>query len=297
MSGASPWHGLGSLRLNSSSRTAATSSAADDDGVDDFERGVQRTVPAAGAPSVIPSGAPVSAFDHPFRPAAGSAAKSADDSAASPKKEEPRMSEKPEGERAVRNIQVRICRAIEAAGGTLLRTDLAKALPDLEMKQISQGIFQVTANSRAQKHMTDTGWTLKLTRAGIAYLKDQGTSAAEPAAAPKKPTRRKPTKAAASAKAQRTPKAERKKPKARRGAIRVHRSAKAAPAASPLLAIEHASAQTLQVVQERSFRCGVFSDGAFHLAKNGQVIDLSPAEHAEMLRYLDRMAAEQSAAS
>ncbi len=49
----------------------------------------------------------------------------------------------------------------------------------------------------------------------------------------------------------------------------------------------------IQVVQERSFRCAVFSDGGFHLSKNGTSIDLDAVEHAQMLRYLERMEEEQ----
>lgn len=49
-------------------------------------------------------------------------------------------------------------------------------------------------------------------------------------------------------------------------------------------------APAAMAVVERSFRCAVYSDGGFHLAKNGLQVDLTPAEHAEMLRYLERMA-------
>lgn len=47
-------------------------------------------------------------------------------------------------------------------------------------------------------------------------------------------------------------------------------------------------------VVERSFRCAVYSDGSFHLQKAGQAIDLTAAEHAEMLRYLERMDEQQA---
>lgn len=262
-------------------RGAESSPPADEEEpLSEFERGTQRTVPA-------------SPFDHPYRRSAGSAATPDDASAATPKKTEPRMSKKPEGApRAVRNVQLRICRAIEAAGGTILRTDLAKALPDLDTKQISQGIFQVTASSRAQKHMTDAGWTLKLGRAGTAFLQVNGTSEDEAAAPPKNTPRRKPKEAPAPAKkprrrAKAQPKAPRKKPKARRAAVRVHRAAAPARSLSEQLALSEPA--RIQVVQERSFRCAVYSDGGFFLAKGDQKVELTAAEHREMLRYQERM--------
>jgi hypothetical protein len=55
-----------------------------------------------------------------------------------------------------------------------------------------------------------------------------------------------------------------------------------------------ATVQPITVVSEPSFRCAVFSDGGFHLAKSGQQIDLSAAECAQMVRYLERMAESAS---
>lgn len=46
----------------------------------------------------------------------------------------------------------------------------------------------------------------------------------------------------------------------------------------------------VQVVEQPSFRCAVFSDGGFMVAKNGQQVELTRQEHAQMLRYLERMA-------
>jgi hypothetical protein len=40
----------------------------------------------------------------------------------------------------------------------------------------------------------------------------------------------------------------------------------------------------------------VFSDGGFHLAKNGQVIDLTVAEYSEMRRYQERASGEHRTA-
>jgi hypothetical protein len=42
-----------------------------------------------------------------------------------------------------------------------------------------------------------------------------------------------------------------------------------------------------------SFRCAVYSDGAFFIAKGDQSIELDAKEHAWMLRYLERMAEQQ----
>lgn len=53
-------------------------------------------------------------------------------------------------------------------------------------------------------------------------------------------------------------------------------------------------ADRMQVRVASTFRCAVYSDGAFTLAKDGTQIDLTPTEHADMLRYLERMAEEQA---
>lgn len=61
------------------------------------------------------------------------------------------------------------------------------------------------------------------------------------------------------------------------------------------LANSPAPAPTQILVEEaRSFRCAVFNDGGFHLSKNGQSVELDAAEHAQMLRYLERMAEQQA---
>lgn len=46
----------------------------------------------------------------------------------------------------------------------------------------------------------------------------------------------------------------------------------------------------------RSFRCAVYSDGGFMLAKGDARIELDADEHAGMLRYLERMAEDQATA-
>lgn len=52
-------------------------------------------------------------------------------------------------------------------------------------------------------------------------------------------------------------------------------------------------AKDTKAVAEPTFRCAVYSDGSFHLAKAGQAVDLTPAEYAAMLRYAKRMADTQ----
>lgn len=47
--------------------------------------------------------------------------------------------------------------------------------------------------------------------------------------------------------------------------------------------------------EEPSFRCGVLSDGAFHISKDDTSIELDAEEHAQMLRYLERMAEDPAA--
>ena len=54
---------------------------------------------------------------------------------------------------------------------------------------------------------------------------------------------------------------------------------------------QQASADSTVVVQiAPTFRAAVYSDGAFTLSKAGQSIELTATEHAQLLRYLERMA-------
>ena len=41
---------------------------------------------------------------------------------------------------------------------------------------------------------------------------------------------------------------------------------------------------------ESTFRCAVMSDGSFFISRDETAIELTPQEHAHMLRYLERMA-------
>ena len=66
-------------------------------------------------------------------------------------------------------------------------------------------------------------------------------------------------------------------------------------AVAPPTSASQAAAHTQASHSCAGFRCAVFSDGSFHLAKDGQQIDLSPFEHSEMLRYLERMAEQPGA--
>jgi hypothetical protein len=52
------------------------------------------------------------------------------------------------------------------------------------------------------------------------------------------------------------------------------------------------AASPIEVASPHAFRCGVFSDGGFHVTKKGVSIDLDKVELAQMLRYLERMAEE-----
>jgi hypothetical protein len=81
-----------------------------------------------------------------------------------------------------------------------------------------------------------------------------------------------------------------KQEKARLGVVDLRADGSVKKPASTAIALS----SQIQVIEERSFRCAVFSDGGFHLAKDGQSIDLTAVEHAQMLRYLERMA-EQAA--
>lgn len=54
---------------------------------------------------------------------------------------------------------------------------------------------------------------------------------------------------------------------------------------------QQASADSTVVVQiAPTFRAAVYTDGSFHLSKAGQSIELTATEHAQLLRFLERMA-------
>lgn len=272
----SPWAGLGSLGLRGKTRTIEPSVDEDDDS---FARpSIKRVVPATSAPSP---------FQHPYVPtgrAAGSADTSTDEPAADPTTEEmsmPRESAapKPRKTKATKasSAQFQIC-SLLMAKGDLTRDELLADV-SADRTAFNNAIFNAKAAGRivflekeGKYRITATGraWT-----SGGANLDNQRASPP-----PTKPTRR---KGAAKAKA----------PKAKRQAKTPAPGTAPAPAAGA--AVATTGPHAFQVVQERSFRCAVISDGGFFLAKNGQQIDLTPTEHAEMLRYLDRMADQPGA--
>jgi hypothetical protein len=76
-----------------------------------------------------------------------------------------------------------------------------------------------------------------------------------------------------------------KQEKARLGVVDVRADGSVKKPAATAIALS----SQIHVIEERSFRCAVFNDGSFHLTKNGQSIELDAIEHAQMLRYLERM--------
>lgn len=270
---ASPWSGLGA-RPGSAPPPAA-------DEPDDFARdSVHRVIPAAGAPSVLPANPVISPFTS-WR-SGGSAGTATADTAA---QEQKTMSHQPTSATAPgpRNTQQRLCELLLAAP-SVSRELLARQLPDLDAKQLTQALFNASANGRCQRIDDKDGaqcWTL--TGSGRRWITAKLAGDAVPEA---KATTSAPPKNKAARRARKAPApAQRAKPGQKVRQRRAESAALAVPATS--LAVRE-----FAPVVERSFRCAVFSDGAFHLAKNGQAIDLTAAEHAEMLRYIERMAVE-----
>lgn len=71
--------------------------------------------------------------------------------------------------------------------------------------------------------------------------------------------------------------------------------AKVALAARTRQVKESSSSEQQRPGAPKTFRCAVFSDGGFFLAKGDQRIELEPAEHMQMLDYLERMAVQEAA--
>jgi hypothetical protein len=280
---ASPWHGLGSLNLTP--RTKPPTPADMDD--DAFERPVmQRTVPAASAPSVVPA----NAFVLPWK-AAGSAAASTDEPAAADNTEEKTdMRKKKTADaptaRAPKKQPTRGTSArFQICSLLLAKGDLSRAELLEDVSADRQAIYNAFFSGKKDGHIVFVTGTDKwhLTAAGKAWTTGGANLVNQQASSP-------------------PPKATRRKKEA---AAKAPRETKTTPAASPVLAATvmalvndkqpGAIVDRIQVVQERSFRCAVFSDGGFQLAKNGQAVDLTAAESKEMLRYLERMAEQPGA--
>ena len=233
----------------------------------------------------MPANAITSPFSHPYRPAAGSAAEPDTDSAADEPREENPMPKttapaakkprKPKTTKAA-SAQFQIC-SLLMAKGDMTQHEL-KADVSADPKAFYNAIFNGKAAGRIvylekteKYHLTQAGreWTT-----GGANLDNHKASAPPPKATKRAPAKKaKPARAAAV-------KPAKKARKARAAAA----AAQAAPQTTAL------TLGTFEPVVERSFKCAAFSDGSFMLAKNGQVIELTPAEHAEMIRYEERMA-------
>jgi uncharacterized protein (DUF433 family) len=224
---------------------------------------VQRIVDAATAPRVQTS-APNSPFN--WRPLGADPTQP----------EETKMPDAPTqttaAEPAARNVQVRVLEVIGAASKAITRTEIAKALPDLNSTQLSNALFNASGNSRAQRS-ANNAWTL--TPGGRDFLKQRGANAAD-AASPRgtKAIAGKPVKAA--------PRATSRKPQ---------RKLRHVPVDDIIVTDKPPTPPSMP----RTFRCAVYSDGGFMLHKGDARIELDADEHAGMLRYLERMAEEQVA--
>ena len=161
---------------------------------------------------------------------------------------------------AADSIRYRICKALALHACT--RDQLISVL-DGELKQLSNVLFQLRTEKRISRTETADGPSFSLTPLGRKYLaKCDG-----------------PTQPIVMAR--------------KRDAL--DKSNRALHDQIEKLATRATGATgAVQLVQEQSFRCAVYSDGGFSLTKAGQAIELTAVEHAQMLRYLERMA-EQAA--
>lgn len=256
MNTVSPWAGLGQ-RTNA----PPPKPAADDNDEDAFARpSVQRMVPAADAPSVIPVNPVTSPFDHPFRPTAGSAADSDDASAAKSKTEEPptmpSKSAKPAATPSGGSFRVQACELLCRANDPLSRDDIGQLL-HLDSKRVSNLLFQLAHEKRIERYIAKSGdragqAVYRITVIGRQYVakarRIEGTDDAAPA-----PARR--------AKAAATPR-------------RVKPVATTDPESTP--------------PGPMSFRCAVFIDHSFVLVQDDVEIYLTPTEYAQLRSYLAR---------
>jgi uncharacterized protein (DUF433 family) len=230
---------------------------------------IQRTVDAASAPRLSVT-APNSPFN--WRPAGADLA--APEETKMPDAPTPKTTAEP----AARNVQVRVLEVIGAASKAVTRTEIAKALPDLNSTQLSNALFNASGNSRAQRS-ANNAWSL--TPGGRAFLKQRSADAAGTAP---------PHTTGKAARAPRT-KATNTKPAARAESRRPHRKPKRVPVDDIVVSDKPPPPPSMP----RTFRCAVYSDGGFMLHKGDARIELDADEHAGMLRYLERMAEEQVA--
>lgn len=230
----------------------------------DFEH---RLIPAAGAPSVLPRDPVVSPFVSWRRD--GSATASTEEPAAATHEE--KTMPKPTRQASATSIRMRVCRAL--AGSAMHRQALAATLSDLETKQLTQNLFMANKDKLVDFHAGDDGLRMyRLTAKGRKYVEGAPAHAGGAAPAP----------AAKKARAAKKVPAKRAKPGQR---VRRPRAA-TAPLADkpPALAVA-----TFEPELAHSFRCGLHSDGSFHLFKGEAQISLTLAESRQMLRYLDRL--------
>lgn len=241
----------------------AADAPADDDAADrdTFEH---RVVPASSAPPVSPFTSWRTAGTGTLREVPG----------ADQPTEESTM-EQASG-KAPRNLQRRLGELLATVEGAMPYAQVREGLPDLSSKQLSQCLFQITDNGRARRRDLATGERgFELTARGRAWIRGDQPDAPPPA----KKTRAK--------KVARVP-AKRAKPSRK---ARQPRAVAMPPAPERQVPIEKTTPALA-----RTFRCGLYSDGAYHLAKGGQQIELTVDETRAMFEYLDRIRVDDAAA-
>lgn len=282
MTAASVWSGLG--------RRGEAAPQPDADLEQDEQPFEHRVIPAAGAPSIVPPDPMASPFTSWRRAGSVAIAKTKQATAAAPSQEKPTMPSDKASPRVPHNLQVRVVRAL-AKVETMTREKLIEQLPDLTAKQISQAIYQASAWGRVRKAKdADGARAWEITTEGEKYLNAHGGDVAEAPAA----TTAKPAKARKGTKRKAAPTRTAKVPAKRAKPGRKVRQPRAATNEFTTAALVHAIA-TFEPELAHSFRCGIYSDGAFHLSKGEQRIELTVSESRRMLAYLERMAPEEAA--
>ena len=151
-----------------------------------------------------------------------------------------------------RTVQRRLCQALADAGGKLSREDLFAALA-VQKTPFNSATYNAAKLARIVRVESDDSF--RLTKTGRQWLESlQGEERA--------PAKRTPRKAAPES------------------------GEATAAAAAPKHAVAH-----FEPVVERSFRFGLFSDGALQIEKDGVVVQLTPSELQELQAQLRRVSA------
>lgn len=301
------------------SQRAGKQTAGDDEADDDFARpSIRRVVPASSAQ---PMG--LAAADSPFAilrqlgthrptaqasqdtqalqatepttPPAAPAARHTATHTAAPTTPEPPMPKQPQATTRTDGASptFQIAALIAANSGTLSRASITTTLPQIAGRQLQNALYNLQRNGQATRTGDREDAVFTLTDQGREWLNGGANLANQKAHKPAKAAQA--GKAAAAITAGKTARGG----KPARQVVNVAQHTKAAAQADRQRVISAAGALAEAIAQHTpaTFRCAVYSDGSFSLSKAGQQIELDAAEHAQMLRYLERMAVDDAQAT